>query len=78
MNKQIQCLVEDITTNIILYLMEDKGYDLYTALKEFYNSETFAKLSDEATELYIEGPTYVYNVLKDEMKYGKLNVLPKI
>lgn len=44
MNKQMQCFVEDITTNIILYLMEDNGYDLYTALKEFYNSDTFAKL----------------------------------
>ena len=47
-------LVEGITKDIIAYLMEDSGCDLPTALKEFYNSETFAKLSDESTGLYIE------------------------
>ena len=46
MNKRMQYLVEGITKDIIVYLMEDGGYDLPTALKEFYNSETFAKLSD--------------------------------
>lgn len=42
MNKRMQYLVEGITKDIIVYLMEDGGYDLPTALKEFYNSETFA------------------------------------
>lgn len=44
--------------------MEDYGYDLITALKKFYNSETFAKLSDEVTGLYIESSAYVYEILK--------------
>ncbi len=52
--------------------MEDYGYDLTTALKEFYNSETFAKLSDEATGLYIESSAYVYEILKSEFKYGRI------
>lgn len=68
----MQYLVEGITKDIIVYLMEDGGYDLSTALKEFYNSETFAKLSDEATGLYIESSAYVYEILKDELKYGRL------
>lgn len=72
MNKRMQYLVEGITKDIIVYLMEDGGYDLSTALKEFYNSETFAKLSDEATGLYIESSAYVYEILKDELKYGRL------
>mgnify|MGYP000074443232 FL=1 len=68
----MQYLVEGITKDIIVYLMEDGGYDLPAALKEFYNSETFAKLSDEATGLYIESSAYVYEILKDELKYGRL------
>ncbi len=72
MNKRIQYLVEGITKDIITYLMQDNGYDLATALKEFYNSETFAKLSDEATGLYIESSAYVYEILKEELRYGKI------
>lgn len=72
MNKRIQYLVEGITKDIITYLMQDCGYDLPTALKEFYNSETFTKLSDEATGLYIESSAYVYEILKEELRYGKI------
>lgn len=67
----MQYLVEGITKDIIAYLMEDNGCDLSTAIKEFYNSETFAKLSDETTGLYIESSAYVYNMLKDEIKNGR-------
>ena len=72
MNKQIQYLIEGITKDIIAYLMEDNGCDLPTAVKEFYNSETFAKLSDEATGLYVESSSYVYEILKMELSMGRL------
>ena len=72
MNKRMQYLVEGITKDIIVYLMQDYGYDLPTALKEFYDSETFEKLNNEASGLYIESSAYVYEILKDEMKYGRL------
>ena len=52
--------------------MEDNRCDLSTALKEFYNSETFAKLSDESTGLYIESSAYVYEMLKGELKFGEI------
>lgn len=70
MNKRMQYLVEGISRDVIGYLMED--YDLTTALKEFYNSETFARLSDEATGLYIESSAYVYEMLKGELTNGRL------
>lgn len=72
MNKRMQYLVEGITKDIIAYLMEDSGCDLPTALKEFYNSETFTKLSDEATGLYVESSSYVYEILKVELSMGRL------
>ena len=68
----MQYLIEGITKDIIAYLMEDCGCDLPTALKEIYNSETFAKLSDESTGLYIESSAYVYEMLKGELTNGRL------
>ena len=64
MNKRVQYLVEGITKDIICFLMEAFGV--------FYNSETFAKLTDEETGLYIESSSHVYEILKGELKYGKI------
>lgn len=72
MNKRASYLIEGITKDIIAYIMEDEDVDLSTAITQFNNSETFAKLSDENTGLYIESPAYVYEIFKDEMKYGRL------
>jgi hypothetical protein len=52
--------------------MEDNGVDLVTAITIFHNSETFAKLSNEESGLYIESSAYVYELFKDEMKFGKM------
>ena len=52
--------------------MEDNGVDLVTAITQFHNSETFAKLSNEESVLYIESSAYVYELFKDEMKFGKM------
>ena len=71
MNKRVQYLVEGITKDIICFLMEE-GYELNEAFGVFYNSETFAKLADEETGLYIESSSFVYEILKSELKYGKI------
>ena len=68
----MQYLVKGISKDIIGCLMENWDYDLTTAIKEFYNSKTFSKLSDEATGLYIESLAYVYEILKIEFKYGRI------
>jgi transcriptional regulator with XRE-family HTH domain len=69
---QFQYLVEGITKDIVCFLMEEEGYELTEALGVFYNSETFAKLTDEETGLYIESSSFVYEILKSELKYGKI------
>ena len=72
MNKNVQYLVEGITKDILCYIMEDNHVSLSEAIDEFYNSETFEKLCMEESGLYIESSGYVYDIFKDEMKYGKL------
>ncbi|MFV0587547.1 hypothetical protein [Bacteroides reticulotermitis] len=73
MNKKAQYLIEGITKDIVAYLMEDNDMDLSTAISLFHNSETFEKLSDEETGLYIESSAYVYEILKTELKMGKIS-----
>ena len=41
-------------------------------MKTVYQSELFQKLLDPETGLYLESPLYLYDMLKDELKYGKL------
>ena len=72
MNKRVQYLVEGITKDITCFLIEEEGYGLPEALGILYNSETFAKLTDEETGLYIESSSYVYEILKSELKYGRI------
>lgn len=71
MNKTEQYLVEGITKDIIAYLIED-DMAISVAIALFHNSETFEKLSDGETGLYIESSAYVYEVLKSEIKMGKI------
>lgn len=70
--KQINYLTEGITKDIISYLMEDEMLSINEAIALFYNSETFTKLSDPATGLYAESSAYVYEILKTELKMGKI------
>lgn len=75
MSKKAQYLIEGITKDIIAYLMSDRNVDMASAIALFYNSDTFAKLSDEATGLYIESSAYVYDILQTELKMGKIDSL---
>lgn len=73
MNKKMQYLIEGITKDIVTYLMQENDLDLPGAINLFHNSETFEKLSDDSTGLYIESSAYVYEILKTELKMGKIS-----
>lgn len=65
-------LFEGISADVVRYLVERDGMELTEAISTFHNSETFAKLEDFDTGLYIESPAYVYDMLKSELKNGRL------
>lgn len=67
-----QYLFEGVSADVVRYLAEKNDMDLPTAIHTFYNSETFAKLEDFDTGLYIESPAYVYSLLLSELKHGRL------
>lgn len=65
-------LVEYITAKVVEWIMKDQGIGLEEALVLFHNTETFEKLCDRATALYIESPAYVYETFMEEYRRGTL------
>ena len=65
-------LMEFTTQRIIQYLMHDRDMEVDEAMNLFYNSTVFEKLHDEEPGLYLEGPLYVYDLLKNEIRNGRL------
>ncbi len=71
MGKQEQ-LIEFCIQDIIEYIVTDKGVPYDEAMNRFYSSETFTKLTDAETGLYLESSAYVYDLYKNECENGKL------
>ena len=61
-----------VTTEVIQEITHDTGFCIQEAMKTFYNSEVFDRLCDIETGLYRESGAYVYELYKDEKKYGRL------
>ena len=65
-------MIEYTTHEVIGYLIEDNEITMEQAMKQFYMSDTFEKLSDVETGLYLDGSVYVYELLKREFKTNKV------
>lgn len=65
-------LVEYITARVVEWLMRDKNIGLEESLLLFHNSETFGKLCEKRTDLYIESPACIYDILNKELRRGTL------
>lgn len=71
-DNNFEFLVEYITAKIAEWLMKDQNIGLEEALVLFHNTETFEKLCERKTALYIESPAYIYDLLQLELRYGTL------
>lgn len=69
--KNYRFLIEAISTDIIGWLIRDNGLSLSDAISTWYNSETFEKVSEPATGMYIESAAYNYDFLKRELMFGR-------
>ena len=65
-------LMEYNTQDIIEFIMSDLNIDYDEAMKPFYSSETFEKLYQIETGLYLESAAYVYGIFQDERNFGKI------
>lgn len=71
MDKQVQ-LMEFIVQDIIVLIVEKKQTEFDQAMRLFYGSETFDRLQDIDTGLYMESSWYIYDLFQDELEVGKL------
>ena len=59
-------LIAYIVDRITEYLIEDNKMDLNEALKLVYRSNVYQQLLNVDGELYIQSPSYVYELLKKD------------
>lgn len=69
---QVNYLINFVMKDITNWLMEDYGYTIDEALGTVYNSLFYEKLKDLSTGLYVKSSCYNYELLRNEMKYGKI------
>ncbi len=69
MTAQVQrdFLVSYIVDRLTEYLMLDNSIDIVEALKIIYQSKVYQQLQDEDGGLYSQSPSYVYELLKQEL-----------
>lgn len=71
MTKQEQ-LMEYNIQDIIEYMVKDLQIEYDKAMHLFYHSQTFEKLLDVETGLYLESSAYVYGIFQDERNFNHL------
>ena len=69
---KIRFMKNYVTTEVVESILENSGLSVQESMKAFYNSEVFDRLCDTETGLYRESGGYVYELYKDEKKYGRL------
>jgi hypothetical protein len=70
-NPKQEYLMEGITADIIYFLTEEEKLPVKEAMRTVFYSVLYEKLNDPETGLYQESSAYNYELLKDEIKYGK-------
>ena len=66
--EKINYLVDCVTSDIICFLIKDKGITRDEAMDILYNSKTYHLLCDFETHMYRESSSYVYEWLKEELE----------
>ena len=72
MTEKQKFLIKEIQKDMVQWLIQERNLSLADALNTIYNSETFEKIQNVNTGLYLESSAYNYNLLEDELKFGKL------
>lgn len=65
-------MIEELVKDLVLKLMEEQGMSITDALDTVYNSDTYEKILDLGTGLYSQSTAYVFDILKRELKEGKI------
>ena len=56
-------LTDYVLSEVVKYVMEDTGCSIEEAMERVYNSSLMTALQDEESELYVQSPAYLYELL---------------
>ena len=56
-------LTNYVLSELVRYVMEDRGSSLEQAMEIVYNSPIMPALQDEENELYVQSPAYLYELM---------------
>ena len=57
-------LTDHALSELVRYVMEDTGCGLEQAMDRVYNSPIMPALQDEESELYVQSPAYIYELMQ--------------
>lgn len=72
MNSETKFLIETLTKNLVLKVMEEFGYSITEAMEVVYHSQLYDKILDLETGLYYQSACYNYELLRTELLTGKV------
>lgn len=65
--KRMEFLKLKLTEELVAILVEEKGCSIEDAFEMLYESQTYTKLSDPNTKLFVQSAGYVYSLLEEEI-----------
>lgn len=68
--QKLDFLIAYIIDRMTEFLIEDYELSIAEALQFIYNSDTYMKLIQTGNGLYVQSPSYVYELLKCEYQTG--------
>ncbi|MBQ8703158.1 MAG: hypothetical protein IJ524_02130 [Bacteroidales bacterium] len=63
---QLQFIINSDVEQMVSRLQEDQGLSLDEAFGRVYNSNTYKKLLNTDTGLYLQSPDYIYDYIIEE------------
>lgn len=64
---QLEFIINSDVEEMVAMLQEDYGLSIADAFDKIYNSETYEKLINTRTGLYLQSAEYQYDYLKEEL-----------
>lgn len=72
MTKETKFLIDNLTKNLVLSVMEEFKYSITESMDVVYNSQLYEKIMDLETGLYYQSAGYNYELLRNELLTGKV------
>lgn len=72
MTDETRFLINSLVEQLTLMIIEEYNLSIPQALELVYNSQLYEKIMDIDSGLYYQSAKYNYEMLRHEMKYGKI------